>query len=287
MGRMILCMGKYAQNPYYLENACTNIYCVEELCYLFASNPFIINKDIMDKKLAIWLDQECGLGDLGHQLLGLFNRGSQAGTFVGMILDYVNYCTPKEKKRIEEVLQGSAGLSEYEKKKKQADFLLKNRRYRMALGEYDGLRRSLPEQEAGLKPAIYHNMGVAYGGIFEFELAAKYFKRAYELSGSQESGIQYLTAQRLHLRESAYISFMAEHGEYLELSLEVEKRLKAAKGEFEAGQENRMLTALKIYKDEGNVASYYEDIDKIIYTKKEEYRMLVGTDPGSGGAGKF
>ena len=48
-----------------------------------------------------------------------------------------------------------------------------------------------------------------------------------------------------------------------------------------------MLTALKIYKDEGNVASYYEDIDKIIYTKKEEYRMLVGTDPGSGGAGKF
>ena len=68
---------------------------------------------------------------------------------------------------------------------------------------------------------------------------------------------------------------MAEHGEYLELSLLVEKRFEAAKGGFEAGQDNRMLTALKIYKEEGNVASYYEDIDKIISRKKEEYREMV------------
>lgn len=275
MGRMILCTGKYAKNPYYLENACTNVYCVEELCYLFASNPFIINGDIMDKKLARWLDEECGLSELGHQLLGLFNRGSQAGTFVGMILDYVNYCTPREKKKIEEILQSNVGLSDYEKKKKQADFLLKNRKLGQALEEYDNLCRELPDTESGLKPSIYHNMGTAYAGLFEFEMAAKYFKRAYDMSGEQESGIQYLTAQRLYLHENSYISFMAEHGEYLELSLMVEKRFEAAKGGFEAGQDNRMLTALKIYKEEGNVASYYEDIDKIISRKKEEYREMV------------
>ncbi len=275
MGRMILCTGKYAKNPYYLENACTNVYCVEELCYLFASNPFIINGDIMDKKLARWLDEECGLSELGHQLLGLFNRGSQAGTFVGMILDYVNYCTPREKKKIEEILQSNVGLTDYEKKKKQADFLLKNRKLGQALEEYDNLCRELPDTESGLKPSIYHNMGTAYAGLFEFEMAAKYFKRAYDMSGEQESGIQYLTAQRLYLHENSYISFMAEHGEYLELSLLVEKRFEAAKGGFEAGQDNRMLTALKIYKEEGNVASYYEDIDKIISRKKEEYREMV------------
>ncbi len=275
MGKMILCMGKYAKNPYYLENACTNVYCVEELCYLFASNPFIINGDIMDRKLARWLDEECGLSELGHQLLGLFNRGSQAGTFVGMILDYVNYCTPKEKKKIEEILQSNVGLTDYEKKKKQADFLLKNHRLGQAIEEYDNLSRELPDTESGLKPSIYHNMGTAYAGLFEFEMAAKYFKRAYDMSGEQESGIQYLTAQRLYLHENSYISFIAEHGEYLELSLLVEKRFEAAKSGFEAGQDNRMLTALKIYKEEGNVASYYEDIDKIISRKKEEYREMV------------
>ena len=54
------------------------------------------------------------------------------------------------------------------------------------------------------------------------------------------------------------------------------QKLEKAKGEFEASQDNRMLSALKIYKDEGNVASYYEEIDKIISGKKDAYRELVG-----------
>ncbi len=115
MGRILLCTGKYAKNPYYVESFCANVYCVEELCYLFMSNPFSIDRDIMDKKLAEWLDEECGLSELGHQLLKLFQRGSQPGIFVGMILDYVNYCTPEEKEKIEEVLQNNAGLTDYEK----------------------------------------------------------------------------------------------------------------------------------------------------------------------------
>lgn len=275
MGRILLCTGRYAKNPYYVESLCANVYCVEELCYLLASNPFMINRSIMDKKLAGWLDEECKMADLSHQLLKLFHRGSQPGIFVSLILDYVNYCTPEEKKKIEDVIQNNVGLNDYERRKKQADFLLTNRRFGPALEEYDNLVRELPETESGLKPAIYHNMGVAYANLFHFELAAKYFKRAYTMSGLEDSGIQYLMAKRLQLHETAYISFLAEHGEYYELSLKVEKLTRAARGEFETTQENRMLTALKIYKDEGNVASYYEEIDKIISKKKDEYRELV------------
>ena len=143
MGRMLLCMGKYAKNPYHFESLCVNVYCVEELCWLFASNPFMITRDIMDRNLAVWLDTECGLAELGHQLLNLFNRGIQPGIFVGTILDYVNYCTPEEKKKIEDVVQSNAGLTDYERLKKQADFLLKNHRCQMALDEYDQLCRQL------------------------------------------------------------------------------------------------------------------------------------------------
>ena len=180
MGRILLCTGKYAQKPYYLECLCVNVYCVEELCYLFASNPFMIGRDIMDRELARWLDQECGLSELGHQLLNLFNRGIQPGTFVSTILDYVNYCTPQEKKKIEEVIQNNVGLTDYERKKKQADFLLKNRRFQQAMEEYDLLCRELPETESALLPAVYHNMGVAYTSVFQFDMAARYFKRAYD-----------------------------------------------------------------------------------------------------------
>ena len=135
--------------------------------------------------------------------------------------------------------------------------------------------RRLPDTESSLKPVIYHNMGTAYAGIFMFGMAARYFKKAYDMMKNEESGIEFLTAQRLYLSEDAYIAFIGEHGEYYNLSMQVEKRLTAAREEFEASQENRMLTALKIYKDEGNAASYYEEIDKIIAKKKDEYREFV------------
>ncbi len=108
-----------------------------------------------------------------------------------------------------------------------------------------------------------------------FDIAAKYYKRAYEMSKDEESGVQYLSSLRSYLSEEEYIRFIAEHSEYHELSLELEKKITTAKGEFEASRENRMLSALKIYKEEGNVASYYEEIDKIIYRLKEDYLQLV------------
>ena len=71
------------------------------------------------------------------------------------------------------------------------------------------------------------------------------------------------------------MSFIAGNGQFYELSLKVEKLVESARGQFEAGRENRMLSALKIYKDEGNTASYYEEIDKIIGELKNKYRESV------------
>ncbi len=275
MGRVLLCTGKYAKKPYCFENVCVNVYCVEEVCFLFASNPFMIDQSVMREELAQWLDNECGLTDLSHQLLNILGKGSQPGIFVNTIMSYVNYCSDVEVKKIDQVLQGNVGLNDFERQKKQADFLLKNRRYMLAIEEYDTLCRRLPDTESSLKPVIYHNMGTAYAGIFMFGMAARYFKKAYDMMKNEESGIEFLTAQRLYLSEDAYIAFIGEHGEYYNLSMQVEKRLTAAREEFEASQENRMLTALKIYKDEGNAASYYEEIDKIIAKKKDEYREFV------------
>lgn len=272
---MLLCTGKYAGTPYHIKSICANVYCVEELCYLLSANPFMIDSEIMDKELAEWLDVECGLRELSHQLLTLFRRGSQASGFVNTILDYVNYTTGEDRKRMEEVLQSNAGLSELERQKKQGDYLLKNGRYRMALAEYEKLLLQLPEAENDISPLLYHNMGVAYSRLFQFESAAKYFGRAYERSGKEASGIAYLTALRQQLSEGEYIAFIGENGNYYELSLKVEKLLKAAKEQFEATRESRMLTALKIYKEEGNTVPYYEEIDKIIADLKKDYRDCV------------
>ena len=275
MGNVMLCTGRYAETPYFFESICVNICCVEELCYLLASNPFMIDAEIMDKKLAQWLDEECGLVELSHQLFTLFRRGSQPGIFAGTILDYVNYCSREDKERIDEVLQNNVGLSQYESQKKQGDFLIKNGRYQMAMAEYDRLLLQLPQTEGRLRPSIYHNMGVACCRLFQFENGARYFRKAYELSGNRESGICFLLAVRQQLGDGEYISFIAENETYYEFSLAVEKLMEKARGNFEAGREKRMLSALRIYKEEGNAASYYEEIDGIISELKDKYRENV------------
>lgn len=275
MGNTLLCTGKYAQIPYRFENICVNIYSVEELCYLLSANPFMIDAGIMDRKLAEWIDTQCGLTELGHQLLNLLQKGIQPGIFVDAILDYVNYNTKEERERIQEALQGSAGLTELERSKKQGDYLTETGRYQLAITEYERILTELPEAEKELRASVYHNLGVAYGNLFQFESAARYFKRAYELSDREESGIHYLLAQRKRLTEGAYITFLAENARYYELSLKVEKMLREATDGFEATRESRMLSALKIYKDEGNTASYYEEMDRIITRLKEHYRESV------------
>ncbi len=275
MGNVLLCTGRYAENPYHIDSICVNVYCVEELCYLFASNPFMIDAGIMDRELAQWLADECGLTDLSHQLLTLFQRGSQPGIFVDTILDYVNFCSEEERQKIDRVLKDNVGLTPFEKQKKQGDFLMQNERYQLAFNEYDKLLLQLPEGERDLRSQLYHNMGVACGNLFQFENAAKYFKKAYELSGREESGIQYLVAVRSRISEGEYVSFIADNGRYYELSLKVEKRYEVAREQFEATRENRMLSALKIYKEEGNISSYYEEIDKIIAEIKDQYRESV------------
>lgn len=275
MGNILLCTGRYAENPYHIDSICVNVYCVEELCYLFASNPFMIDAGIMDRELAQWLSDECGLTDLSHQLLTLFQRGSQPGIFVDTILDYVNYCSEEERQKIDSVLKDNVGLTPFEKQKKQGDFLMQNEKYQLAFNEYDKLLLQLPEGERDLRSQLYHNMGVACGNLFQFENAARYFKKAYELSGREESGIQYLVAVRSRISEGEYVSFIADNGQYYELSLKVEKRYEAAREQFEATRENRMLSALKIYKEEGNISSYYEEIDKIIAGIKDQYRESV------------
>lgn len=273
--RVLICTGKYAQEPYHLKRVCVNVYCVEELCYLFANNPFMIHAEIMDRALIAWLDEQCGLKELADRLTAALRKGIQAGEFVNMILTYVNYCTEEEKALIEDVLKSNAGLNDFERKKKQADYLLQNQRHMLAINEYENLIRILPETENALRPAIYHNIGVAYAGLFMFEVASRYFKHAYELNHNEESGIQYLSSLRICLSQEEYIRFIAEHSAYHELSLLLEKKITAAHGEFEASRENRMLSALKIYKEEGNVASYYEEIDNIIGHLKDDYLQLV------------
>ena len=55
MGRLIEAVGRYAENPYYVAQTNTYVYCVEELCFTLSQNTFLLDRGILDLKLAKWL----------------------------------------------------------------------------------------------------------------------------------------------------------------------------------------------------------------------------------------
>lgn len=275
MGELIVCTGKYAKTPYFVSAVCMNVYCIEELCYLFALNPFVITQDIMDMSLVNWIEEECELGELAVSLKELFRKGSQVGEFVNIIMNYVNYCEPEEISIIEETLESNSGLSEFERKKHQGDYLLRNEKYELAIEEYEALLSVLPEMERELRGLIYHNIGYAYANMLMFDIASKYFKRAYDISSRIESLMQYLSSLRMYMSEEKYLSLVTQNEEYRGASLKLESYLKKAADEFETSEENRMLSALSILKDEGKISTYYDEIDKVILSLKEDYLRMV------------
>lgn len=271
----MICTGRYAETPYYVNSVCMNVYCVEELCYLFALNPFIITNDFMDESLISWLRNECDLPKLADSLNALLKKGCTLSEFINTFLNYVNYCDPEERQIIDETIRSNSGLTEFERRKHQADYLLRNFMYEAAVEEYEALLEVLPDVESGLKPIIFHNMGYAYANLFMFDIASKYFKRSYDMTGLADTGIMYLASLRMYMSDEKYLAFIANNSSYHDASLALESKMNKAMGNFEASRENTMLSALKIYKDEGNVASYYDQIDKVILRLKDEYLKMV------------
>lgn len=270
-----LCTGEYADTPYYLNTVCMNVYCIEELCYLFALNPFMITTDVMNLKLVDWIEEECKLPDLAEKLKPLFRKGSQLHEFVDIILNYVNYCDPEELAVIDETLKDNSGLSEMGRKKRQGDYLLKSDRIMSAIEEYENLLSILPDSEISLKPHVYRNMGYAYSQLFMFDVASRYYKRAYDMLKTEETAVEYLAALRMYLPDDKYIQIVGEHPDLHNASLVLERKVNTLLGDFEGSQESIMLNALNIYKNEGNVASYYDEIDKVIAGMKKDYIKQV------------
>lgn len=280
MSRIILGTGMYAASPYYMEKFYVNLYSVEELCYLLVEKAELLDQDVMRRDLVRWLDEECGLDQLAHTLYALLNQNGSVSAFAGNILEYVNLYPPEIVEQAERVIKSNDGLNPCERGKAKADHMLQSRRYNMALRQYHSLLAQIPESDVRLRGSILHNIGTAYAELFMFRQAAEWFMQAYETDREQESLESYLASLRMCYEEKEYIAYIAEHPEYHDASLRVERKIERALGEFEGTEENRMLFTLQVLKEEGNGTAgsdvqYYQEIAKLTDGLKERYREYV------------
>ncbi len=281
MGRPILCVGTYGKNPYHIDKLGRNVYCIEELCYLFVQNAFLLDEESFGDELFDWIATECSLDRLADDLRKMRARKCSVAALAGTLLDYVGYNTKAEIDKVEAILRENAGMDDYQKRLSRADFLMRNGRYSMAFKEYEYLLNNDPDIDRKLRARIEHNEGVMYARLFLFERAEKMFMQAYEHGRDHESYIQYLAAVRMRLSSKDYVAFIADNEDAYEASLELEKRMNEAEDHYNASDEKHALGTIAVYKAEGKMHEYYEKIGETTQGLKVEYRNLIKDRIGS------
>lgn len=275
MGRAIMLCGNDAKTPYRFINPDVLVYTIEELCFILRENAFLLDVDVMDKRLVSWIDTECGLRALAASLYSLIHQKGTVSSFVMTILEFTGNYSEEELQETERLLKQGASLSTYEKYKKRIDYMVGNGKLVQAMSEYDDLLAVLPQVENELSAKVLHNKAVAMTGLFLFEQAADCFLSSYEMYPLRETYIEYLAAKRLALGEEDYIAFVATIPEAYEDSLELEKRVEEITESWQGYLNKRRLDQLKEWKENGNFTRYYEEVEKLIQGLKHSYRHNI------------
>ena len=270
MAGLILCRTRYAQRPYYISNMGVNIYSLEELCYYIYNNIYLIGTDLFDEGLTDYISGELGEKELAEQLEFLITENAGLSELVMTVLRYVDYYSEEEIDALAGTIESLDTQNASERLKLRADNFLSNKRYSNAVHNYEIIVYG--QKDINLSDDFYgnvwHNMGVAYAGMFEFGDAVQCFKRAYALNGNDESlkasfAAEYLSGRKRPADSEDEQSYAAYR--------EIETIMDHAPEE--AGYE-AVRKAFEL-RDNGQVDEYNAAVNDIIDNWKFEYRNYI------------
>ena len=272
MARVIYAVGRLAEKPYRIGKIERNVYSAEELCYSLVQSAQILDADIMDPELLDWLSGECGLPELARRLTPYLGKERALSDFVSEILSYVGFVPQDREEKTRQIVSSGQGMEPLEKRMAQAAQLAENARIYEALEEYEEILRLLPAPEKRMRIRVLRNEGRLYARLFRFRAAASCFEKAYELSQRSDIYLEYLTAMRLGLSDSEYLSFVSEHPESANASLELEKRMEELRTEFNGTERKLAIDSLRRYQSSGQDTGYEVALHQTLQKLKEEYR---------------
>ncbi|MDD6579422.1 MAG: hypothetical protein SPF36_09540 [Lachnospiraceae bacterium] len=273
MSKLILCKGKLSKNPYYIVGLGMNVYSIEELCYYFVKDAYILDNDIMDLGLCDFIADELELTEIAEALRSLILRGASLGQFVTSLLEMTGYLEEEELLSIKQVLVDNASLSFAMKRKKRADNLLEAKKFTRAIDEYRYmLNRMKKSEDPEMYSLILHNTGVAYARLFMYDKASYYFKEATALNDDKEILIHYLQSLRMTMKKDAYERFVLRMGYPDSIIRETEERLSLARSEKSDSEYAKEIEEIRELRSDGHISEYYNRIDETFVKWKLEYR---------------
>lgn len=284
--RVSASVGDYAKMPYRIQGLETEVYSMEELCYCIRENAFLLDASLMNDGLLGWIEKECGLRELAKKLHPFVHKRGTLSTFVTAVMRYVGFYDEEEIVETARTLKQGAGLSTMEKRKRQIDHMVKNKRYRLGIKEYDAMLEKWQirkeegdggqEEETAAAPGflarLWHNKGAAWAGLMRYDRAAECFLKAWELDGNEDYATAYLGAKRMLLSEKEYVAFAAEHKELYQCSLRLERQVEQYVQEWETQTDYLRLYHERELRQEGDREGYFEESGRLVRTLKDSYR---------------
>ena len=151
MSGYILCQVKRAKLPYYIENISTNIYSIEELCFYFYHNIYLLDSTILNEELCFWIRDQLGLKKLADNLYKhLDDDDMKVGDFILPVFKEINYLSLEEFRKLNRQIQQLAKEPEVLRQKRKGDYLMEHGKYVNAIKVYQKALRQETEDEAAV-----------------------------------------------------------------------------------------------------------------------------------------
>lgn len=143
--------GKTAKLPYYIENISTNIYSIEELCFYFYHNIYLLDSTILNEELCFWIRDQLGLKKLADNLYKhLDDDDMKVGDFILPVFKEINYLSLEEFRKLNQQIQQLAKEPEVLRQKRKGDYLMEHGKYVNAIKVYQKALRQETEDEAAV-----------------------------------------------------------------------------------------------------------------------------------------
>lgn len=260
-----LCYEKKATVPFRISTHPFLFYTIEEICYYFLTNIYLLDPSFQEEIFFRWLDEELRLKKLAAELRETKRSPEECAE---CILKYMDYCSQEEWIKVKNSLEELKGLTEEEHRCKRADTLLKNRQYHAAILEY---KRILRQKDERKNEKVWNNIGVAYSKLFLFQEAANYFKQAYEFHQKDEILKNYLFSCYFLYTEEEYHQFLKSYSLSTEREAEILNEVTNFLTKAKKSVLRREVELLSRYKKDGNFVSYYGGLKKIVQNWKQNY----------------
>lgn len=230
MSGYVLCQTKMANTPYYIENICTNIYSVEELCFYLFHNVYLIDESLMNDRLFDWIGTELELTGLAQKLKTLKGKYVKPHEYVFPIFKEINYLSYEELRTLSTQLARVSSEPAMIQKKLKGDSLVENGMYAGALRSYqellEELHKGAEEPRKGFMGSVYYNMGCTYSYLFQKEEALSCFEKSYRHLHTMNALKSYLFSFHETRTPIEYTSKLAELGVDKKTAGEIEEQMR-------------------------------------------------------------